>query len=312
MPHISYTSINYRANTLELIQRCQEIIAEYAPIGLDLTVRQLYYQLVSRAYIPNNEKSYRHVVNTVSDARMTGDIDWNSIVDRTRNVRSNPHWSHPGEILRSAAHQFQYDKWLDQAERVEVWIEKDALTGVIAGVCNELDVPYFSCRGYTSQSEIWRGAQRVLEHHRSVGQGTVILHMGDLDPSGVDMTRDITDRLEIFTSFTHGDEFTVERIALNESQVARYKPPPNPAKLTDSRIDSYIEVFGYQSWELDALDPTVLVALVRDKVGEYRDDDLWNDNVLEEEKAREQLSLISDNFDDVALFVQDTFGEGEK
>jgi len=312
MPYIAYTSINYRKNALKMIGQCREIVAEYASAGLDLTVRQLYYQLVSRAYIPNNEKSYRRVVNTVSDARMTGDIDWNAIVDRTRNVQSNPHWSEPRDIIRAAAHQFQYDKWLDQADRVEVWIEKDALTGVIAGICSELDVPYFSCRGYTSQSELWRGAQRVLECHRSLTQRTVILHLGDHDPSGIDMTRDITDRLEIFTGFTHGDEFTVERIALNEEQVLLYNPPPNPTKMTDSRSDSYVEIFGYQSWELDALDPTVLVNLIRDKVSVHRDDELWNDAVLEEEKAREQLSLISDNFDEIALFAQDTFGNGEK
>ena len=165
------------------------------------------------------------------DGRLAGLIDWNRIVDRTRNLEGNSHWGNPGEIMRSAAHSFRLDKWANQPYRVECWIEKDALRGVIAGVCNELDIPHFSCRGYTSISEMWVAARR-LQHWIARGQTPVILHLGDHDPSGVDMTRDIFDRLQTFMG---GAE--VKRLALNWDQVEMYNPPPNPAKLTDSRAN---------------------------------------------------------------------------
>lgn len=303
MPYISYQDKNYHQDTLELIQRCREITDQYVQEGFDLTVRQLYYQLVSRAYIPNNERSYKRIMNTVSDARMTGHIDWDTIVDRTRNLRSNSHWETPGDIVSTAARQFQLDKWLVQDERVEVWIEKDALIGVIGDRCQELDVSYFSCRGYSSQSEMWRGAQRILQRLKQYAQKTVILHLADHDPSGIDMTRDIRDRLTTFVGRAFECPFEVERIALLESQVQIYDPPPNPTKLTDSRSDSYVTLFGYDSWELDALDPKILVNLIQDHVLEHRDEELWSEYVQREVEAKEQLTHISDNFDAVADFV---------
>jgi len=308
MPYIAYIHKNYHKATLELIEQCQEIIEEYARAGFDLTVRQLYYQLVSRAYIPNNEKSYRRTVSTVSDARMTGHINWLSIVDRTRNVRSNPHWKTPAEIMSSAAQGFQLDKWNDQDERVEVWIEKDALIGVIGDVCRRQDVSYFSCRGYVSQSEIWRAAQRIRDRWEYQNQKTVVLHLADLDPSGVDMTRDITDRLTTFTQYWEGSEFTVDRIALLESQVLQYNPPPNPAKLSDSRSSDYIRIFGYSSWELDALDPTVLAQLIQTNVQAHRDQDLWEEYLQRENEDKAHLGLISDHFGAIAQYATDTFG----
>lgn len=104
------------------------------------------------------------------------------------------------------------------------------------------------------------------------GQAPVILHLGDHDPSGIDMTRDIVARLEVFTDYA-GIE--VRRVALNMDQVEQYGPPPNPAKLTDSRVGQYIAVYGLDSWELDALEPQVIVDLIEQKTLERRDADLW-------------------------------------
>lgn len=133
----------------------------------------------------------------MNDARLAGLMDWTHLEDRTRNLRSLSHWSDPRDILDSAAAGYRTDKWAHQPYRPEVWIEKDALVGVIEGVCEANDVPYFSCRDYTSQSEVWGAAQRLLRHVRR-GQIPVVLHLGDHDPSGLDMTRDITDRLGLF------------------------------------------------------------------------------------------------------------------
>jgi len=175
-----------------------------------------------------------------------------------------------------------------------VWIEKDALVGVIERICAELDVPYFSCRGYTSQSEMWAASRRLADYMDD-GQQPVILHLGDHDPSGKDMTRDITDRLNLFS---HGID--VDRLALNMDQIDQYDPPPNPAKITDARAEVYIAEFGKSSWELDALEPSVLSGLVRTAVATMRDDGLWDAAVEEEQTHRDQLHLASRRWQDIA------------
>lgn len=269
-PKIAYRDFNFTAGTLATIERANQIIAAYQAQGFDLTLRQLYYQFVARGLIPNRDSEYKKLGSIINDARLAGMVDWDAIQDRTRNLRKLNHWDDPKDILEAVAAQFRYDAWADQDYRPEVWIEKDALVGVIAGVCDELDVPYFSCRGYTSQSEMWVAGQR-LDRYLSDGQQPLILHLGDHDPSGIDMSRDIRERLELFMG---GTEF--ERLALNMDQVDRYAPPPNPAKITDSRAVGYIALHGNESWELDALEPQVLADLIRDAVLAVRDDDKWN------------------------------------
>lgn len=287
MPKICYIEKKFSADTLEVIEKVNEIIVEYSAQGFDLTLRQLYYQFVSRDLIANKDTEYKRLGSIVNDARLAGMIDWNAITDRTRNLESNSHWRNPADIIVSAASGYSIDKWAEQPYRIEVWIEKDALKGVIEGVCRELDVPFFSCRGYTSQSEMWAAAMRLKKHART-GQQPLILHLGDHDPSGKDMTRDIFDRIKLFMGGTE-----LKRLALNMDQVEQYNPPPNPAKITDSRATKYIEEFGDESWELDALEPTVIAALIRGAVESVRDDELWNAAVEEEETDRKLLQRAS-------------------
>src|SRR5512139_1588276 len=162
MPKVCYVPKSFSSNSMSIIEKANEIIAEYARLGFDLTLRQLYYQFVSRALIPNKDTEYKRLGSIINDARLAGLIDWDAITDRTRNLRSLSHWDDPGDIIYSAARSYHINRWEDQEYRVEVWIEKDALVGVIEGVCTDLDIPYFSCRGYTSQSEMWAAAQRLL------------------------------------------------------------------------------------------------------------------------------------------------------
>ena len=294
MPKIAYGDKRVSDKRRALIERANAIIVEYQEAGYQLTVRQLFYQHVARGLIENTPKSYGDICALVNDGRQAGLIDWDAIVDRTRNLASVPHWSDPQQILRDDAEQFRIDKWRDQRYRPEVWIEKDALTGVIEGICTELDVAHFACRGYVSQSEMWRAAMR-LDYYRRRGQIPVILHFGDHDPSGRDMTRDIVDRLSLF-----GTRPTkVDRLALNMDQVDQYQPPPNPAKLSDARAQAYIVEFGDESWELDALDPAVLNTLVRDAVAGLRDDDKWEAAVDEENEHRERLARASERWADL-------------
>lgn len=284
-----YIVKKFKPETMDLIGQANDIISEYQSQGLTLTLRQLYYQFVARALIPNNMQSYNRLKGVITNGRLAGAIDWLAIEDRTRNVHANSHWDTPADVIRSARYSYRIDMWANQPERLEVWIEKEALVGVIADVCVELDVPYFACKGYVSQSESWRAGVRA----RSDSQETVILHLGDHDPSGIDMTRDNQDRLSMFSD----RNVTVERIALNMDQIDEYNPPPNPAKLTDSRAREYISEFGRSSWELDALNPTILTQLIRDRVEPHRDPDLWE---LKEEEWQDDLATLDQIVSDLA------------
>ncbi len=201
-------------------------------------------------------------------------------------------------MVTSCSDQFHVDLWRGQRWRPEIWIEKDALLGVIEGICRELDVPYFSCRGYTSQTEMWVGAQRLLRY-KDDGQTPIIFHLGDHDPSGLDMSRDIADRLEMFMGGTK-----LERLALNMDQVQEYTPPPNPAKTTDSRYQAYITKYGRESWELDALEPQVISDLIRANVTRLLDPKKWKARLRERKRARRMLKLASDNWQRVEKFLE--------
>lgn len=291
MPKICYEVRKFTPSSQRMIDHANRIIGEYANQGYDLTLRQLYYQFVSRDLIPNNQKEYKRLGSIINDARLAGQIDWNSITDRTRNLESNSHWESPASIIDVCARTFRLDLWENQPFRIEVWIEKDALSGVFERICKELDIAYFSCRGYTSQSEMWSAAMRLKGYDRA-GQKPVILHFGDHDPSGIDMTRDIDDRLKLFMG---GVE--VKRLALNMAQVEEHEPPPNPAKITDSRFESYQREHGDESWELDALQPQLLSQLVRGEVTDYTDQDLMDARLEEQAEHRRKLTAVSDQWD---------------
>lgn len=300
MAKIKYQEFNFRPVTLSLIETANAIIAEYQAQGFDLTLRQLYYQFVSRDIVPNTQKSYKNLGSIMNDARLAGLIDWDAIVDRTRELRSLSHWDTPNDIIDTCAKQFNIDLWATQKYRPEVWIEKDALVGVFERVCQELDVPLFSCRGYTSQSEMWSAAQRMLGYRRQK-QTPVVFHFGDHDPSGKDMSRDIQDRIALFI----GNQLEFERLALNMEQVEQYEPPANPAKIADSRAKAYIAEFGDESWELDALEPAVLAALVRQAIEGIVDRNAMKSATKEQSRHRETLALVADRFSEVENFVRE-------
>lgn len=287
MPLIAYVPRNFNKASRKVIEKANDIIAGYAAKGFDLTLRQLYYQFVARALLSNTMKEYKRLGSIINDARLAGLIDWNHITDRTRGLESLSHWESPSDIVDACAAQFRVDKWASQPLRVEVWIEKEALAGVFQRVCQEFDIPFFSCRGYTSQSEMWAAAQR-LKRYTEAGQTPYILHFGDHDPSGLDMTRDIKARLRLF-----GARVSLERLALNMDQIELYNPPPNPAKATDARFEAYQQEFGDESWELDALDPDILAGLVRDWVNESRDSASWREAEQAQEDGRKQLRKVA-------------------
>lgn len=299
MPKIVYVERNFAPKSERIIDQANDIINQYATQGFELTLRQLYYQFVARGIIPNTARSYYNLGSIVNDARMAGRIDWNHITDRTRNLKENPHWDDPSGVIETAAATYGIDMWAHQRYRPEVWIEKDALIGVIEDVCDKFDVPYFSCRGYTSQSEMWKAGRRLARHANNL-QTPVILHLGDHDPSGMDMSRDIFDRLKIFMG---GVE--VKRLALNMDQINKYNPPPNPTKITDSRASAYIVKFGNNSWELDALEPKVMVRLITSAIKKLINKKWWADDERRLKQERELLTTASDRWPEIQRFLQE-------
>jgi hypothetical protein len=292
-----FKQFDFRNKTLKTIQQANEIIAEYQADGYDLTLRQLYYQFVARDLIPNSQKEYNNLGSVINNGRLAGLIDWDCIKDRTRDMQKNSHWESPSDILESCAACFAVDTRQDQDIYLEVWVEKEALANVIERIANELDIPWFACRGYVSQSAMYEAAKRLQKRKQ---RNAIILHLGDHDPSGVDMTRDIQDRLEMFDA-----DCVVERIALNMDQVDEFDPPPNPAKITDSRSGGYIAEFGRQSWELDALDPHTLTTLIRERADKYTDRKKRNRWIRYQNEQRQLLGEAAHRWDDVSEMLEE-------
>ena len=128
----------------------------------------------------------------------------------------------------------------------------------------------------------------------------VINQIGDHDPSGIDMSRDIQERLNNL----FGAEVELKRIALNMKQIEAYNPPPNPAKLTDTRCQKYISLYGRQSWELDALEPSVLNQLITYNVLQFRDESLFQKSCRLEAQYKSELKVINDNYNKVVEFLK--------
>lgn len=303
MPKVQYREQKFRGSSLAMIDRANAIIEEYEAQGYTLTLRQLYYQLVARDVIPNKQTEYNRLSGILNDARLAGLVDWDALEDRTRNLRSLSHWREPAGVIRSAAASYHLDYWADQPAYVEVWVEKDALVGVLQRTCSRLDVPYFSCRGYTSASEMWRAGQRLIAAIDR-GKEAVVIHLGDHDPSGIDMSRDIEDRLVEFIGHeTDASQFTMRRVALTMRQINDLNPPPNPAKATDARFASYQERYGDESWELDALPPTFIDALITETVESYMDHDAMARVRARETRDLASLEKLSDNWQAVSGFL---------
>jgi len=292
-----YLPHNFNYATERLIGECNAVLENLTGQGYLPTLRQLYYQLVSKNIIANKQSEYKKLVDVCNKGRLAGLIDWDHLQDLTRDLRGLSHWDNPADIIAASAQSFRLDKWETQKTRVEVWGEKDALRNIVQRACNALDVPFFICRGYTSASEMYSAAQRLIGYIRNK-QRPVIIHLGDHDPSGIDMTRDIQERLNLF-----GAAVDMRRIALNMDQIEQYNPPPNPAKVTDSRFAGYVEEYGEQSWELDALDPPTLSALIRKEVQAFIDPVAWNTIEDREHEGIETLRKTSRLWNEVQAFL---------
>lgn len=288
----AFKDTRFRPATLALIGHANGIIGEYQALGFVLTLRQLFYQFVSRPALglANTFDNYKKLGRVVTDARRAGLIDWDALEDRTRNVRSLPTWDEPPEIIGACANQYREDIWSSQPYRPEIWIEKDALTGVIEGVSDEFRVPWFSCRGNVSDSEMYAAGKRFAAVIAQ-DQVPLVLQLVDHDPTGLDMSRDVRERLAMFAR----QEIEVRRLALNLDQTNGL--PPNFAKESDSRFEDYVQQFGTNDcWELDALAPNVISGLVRAALEGLIDQDAWAEAIAAEDDNRAVLAAAANNW----------------
>jgi len=310
----------FQTSVRAIIADANKIIEKYAAQGLTLTVRQLYYRFIAFDLFPaswidtaynkrngldpntkNTLKNYKRLAGIVNDGRVAGWIDWDAIEDRTRWLRDYATYDDAAQLIREANYRYAEAIWeLSQPCYVEVWVEKDALVGVIEGPCNELRVPYFPTRGYLSQSEAYSTGQRLRDKLDS-GKEVVIFHLGDHDPSGLDMSRDLEERMKTFACT---EDINFQRIALNMDQVTKYNPPPNPAKETDSRFAQYNSEYGDESWELDALEPEIIQALVKDSVKTLIDQSAWDAAIADETHNRQVLSELTNRWPLIKTFLE--------
>ena len=275
---------NLRNSTKILLNDIIRILEDYEEQGYKLTLRQLYYQLVSSDILENKVQNYAKLSRILTDARLCGLIDWDIIEDRVRIPKRPSQWDSINELVSAATNQYRRDRHYSQENYVEIWVEKDALSGILQPITEKYHLNLMVNRGYSSITAMFNASQRFqeqLENHKNCN----IIYLGDHDPSGLDMIRDIKDRMSTFQI----DNLDVNQIALTNIQIKKYNPPPNPAKENDPRAKWYIEEFGNVSWELDALKPQVLTKLLESEIKKLLDLELYDEIILEENREKEQL-----------------------
>ncbi len=281
-----YMRIVFKGEKWALIHEINEIVDSYRAQGFMLTARQIYYKLVTKNIISNKEQNYKLITKLINDAKLAGYIDWDMIEDRTRAFRGRQRWDSAADILASARDSFHMDMWAAQATRVFAIVEKDALVGILGRACHNYDVPLLSARGYPSGTVLRDFVVNYVLPF-SERQHIHVIHLGDHDPSGLDMTRDLSERIGMFCG--GNVNISMNRVALNKDQIEEKQPPPNPAKLTDSRAQQYIAQYGRSSWELDALEPEYLDQIITNEITSYIDETMWEYNEIVTREVKQRI-----------------------
>lgn len=300
---IQFADYKIRQNRLDKIELVNGIIEEYTEEGYTLTLRQLYYQLVSRDIIPNKPSEYDVLGDLIVDGRMLGLIDWDSIEDRVRVPHVPGSWESPAEILKTAHDGYRVDRMKGQPNYLEVWTEKDAISGVLKPITNQYGISITVNRGYASTTALYDAYNRISEELQNGKYYAYILYLGDHDPIGKDMINDIIKRINQFHTGS-GDNierfesrFSVEPIAITFEQIRRYNPPPNPAKLSDGRAKWYIENYGPHSWEVDALKPEVLASTLKEEIESRIDVEIYQEMRDTEKEHKRKLKEFINQFE---------------
>jgi len=250
-----------------------------------MTVRQLFYRLVSARVIDNSRGDYQRVSKAMTLARTQGSVDYDMIVDRSRTSYRSTDWKNLGQLtetMERALQNYRRDAWQDQPYHVEVWCEKDAVTGSIEEIRREYGVDVIAIRGFNSTSNVHEAGTRLWEYTHN-GKKPVILYLGDWDPSGKDIERDLVSRLRADT----GMEIEVQRIAIFQADIRQFNLPPLRVKDTDSRAEGFKELYGNEAVELDALPPTELRRRLREAIELLIDPAAWQRSKAVEAVQRE-------------------------
>ena len=238
--------------TQAIVDIAYTILADDHP----MTVRQVYYQLVARQIIKNQDSQYKRISRILVDARKDGAIPWDWIEDRLRRPRAVSMWEDLTDFGTDAVQAYRRNVWTEQPRYFETWLEKDALSGIFEDLLRPYGVTLNVGRGYDGWDSIRNAALRMGD-----GRRAAILYFGDFDPSGEDMARSLEDRLAYF-----GCMPDIVKCALTAEDIARYQLPPDPAKRTDTRAAEFIAKNGDISVELDALPGAVLRQRIRQEV----------------------------------------------
>jgi hypothetical protein len=279
------------ADSKTLLIEVQKIINEF---DTKLTLRQIYYQLVSKHLIDNVRSQYQRLSKLLVKARHDGTISWESIEDRTRGstggdskeVSPDKHFERALNYLKNCWEYFELPMWKNQSIYMEVWFEKQALEGIFESVTKDYNVVQLACKGYSSHTMGYNLQQRLRFLPESVEQIDIV-YFGDYDPSGLDIYRFIQDMSERF-----GLNINFERVAITKEQILEFEIPPMMAKKSDSRYSKFVARYGKDAVELDALRPNILQDLIRESIEERFDDDIYGEVKKKEEKMQEKIKKM--------------------
>lgn len=291
--------------TLETIAIANAILREFQADGLRVTLRQLFYAHVARALLPNSFRAYKNLGEALKKGRLGGLVDWGVIEDRTRSAVQWRDSENIREAVSSAVRGFRLNRLKGQDAYVEVWVEKDALSGVLEPIAARYHVPLMVNRGYGSVSSLRESALRI---RRAVEDGghteATVLYLGDMDPSGQDMVGNVRERLRMFSNDglvrQRGEEegrleyatsfhIGVEKVGITPAQARAYGAPSNPVKTTDKRAAAYVAAHGRECWEVDALPPKALNLLVSRAIESHLDMEAYWARVEEEDRQRSKM-----------------------
>ncbi|QCW20363.1 hypothetical protein [Flavobacterium phage FPSV-S1] len=298
------TSLN--AKSVAHLNVINAIIEDYQAQGYKLTLRQLYYQLVSKNVIANNDQEYKKLSRVLTEGRVAGIVDWDSIEDRLRRPQNVYTVEDIKDALEDTVTQYRLNRQRDQNVFVEVLVEKDAISNVLKRVTEKYGVNILVNRGYGSVTAMYDAYSRYRSalKYKNIDK-VVILYIGDHDPSGLDMIRDINARVTEMLDQDFDGVFEIKPIALTKKQIKQYNPPPNPAKITDSRSDGYIALHGASSWEVDALPPEVLDKILDDAICNEIDVEQYNKIVSLEAVEKNEIRKIINKFNDTESYDED-------
>ena len=276
----------------QVVQKTNEVIDNFPK--LRLTVRQIFYRLVSPPYqiIPNTRSAYNTFDRILTKARAVGDVNWERIEDSGRvELKRGSNIIAPSpkgyvqwlfDEIKEGYHMVDFLK--DQPRYIEAWVEKKALSPFFASICGDYCITVFPSRGHSNFTSI----MEAIEHRFPDDKPTIILLFTDHDPSGLEIPRDLDERFKEYDH--HGHDISIKKIALTSDQVKQFNLAPNPTKSSDSGFPSYVEKYGEFCWELDAIPPNDLREIILRAFEHEIDQDIWITTFNRLQKERQVIA----------------------